>query len=456
MTVAPITVNGLNHYYGERELRRQALFDISVEIREGEIVILTGPSGSGKSTLLTLIGALRSAQEGSIRLLGHELQGSSEQTLVAARQHIGYIFQAHNLLEALTALQNVQVPLQVHNELDNEDIEKQAKHTLEAVGLGDKLQSHPSELSGGERQRVAIARALVVNPKILLADEATASLDKQTGRTVINLIKQLAQERGVTVVLVTHDNRILDVADRILTLEDGRLISLMNAVTSDTHHMLHTLARDIRKGEFVRKVEKLNVESFLELMEEITGEMQHLLDIVDLVQGDTFGSVCDQFTMAFIKKLIEIIGTEHVILTYIDPETQNLWKFDECEHGKLIKIETPIKQGGIAGLVASSGEAINVTDIDNEPRYNPLFDSKEGYNVRNLLCMPVKDSQDHTYAVVTLLNKRGEDPFSATDERKLKEFTKSIGLILESWWRMTCDCRTQGFGNIPTCCSETA
>ena len=181
MKASPIVIEGLNHYFGEGELRRQILFDITAEIRPGEIVLLTGPSGSGKTTLLTLIGALRTAQEGSLHVLGHELLSAGEQTLTEVRKRIGYIFQAHNLLEALTAQQNVQMALQIQPDLASKQYPQIAAETLGAVGLKDKIHSYPSALSGGERQRVAIARALAGAPDIILADEPTASLDKRTG-----------------------------------------------------------------------------------------------------------------------------------------------------------------------------------------------------------------------------------------------------------------------------------
>jgi putative ABC transport system ATP-binding protein len=219
-----ISIKNLDHYFGEGALRKQVLFDINLQINLGEIIIMTGPSGSGKTTLLTLCGGLRSAQSGSLKVLEQEMYGASAKQLTIARREHGYIFQAHNLHESLTALQNVKMGLELHPEYSIQAMQEKSIELLEIVGLGDRVNYLPENLSGGQKQRVAIARALVSQPKILLADEPTAALDKQSGRDVVDLMHKLAKEQGCTILLVTHDNRILDVADRIVNMEDGRLI----------------------------------------------------------------------------------------------------------------------------------------------------------------------------------------------------------------------------------------
>ena len=219
-----ISVDNLNHYFGEGALRKQVLFDINLEIKTGQIVIMTGPSGSGKTTLLTLMGGLRSAQAGSLKILTQEICNASKRQLTQLRRQIGYIFQAHNLMTFLTAKENVRMSLELHNELLDEDLDDKAIAILAKVGLENRVDYYPESLSGGQKQRVAIARALVSNPKIVLADEPTAALDKKSGRDVVELMQQLAKEQGCTILLVTHDNRILDIADRLIYLEDGRLI----------------------------------------------------------------------------------------------------------------------------------------------------------------------------------------------------------------------------------------
>jgi putative ABC transport system ATP-binding protein len=224
-----IDLDRVNHYFGSGRLRKQILFDVTATIQPGEVVIMMGPSGSGKTTLLTLIGALRSTQEGSMQVLGQELCGAAERRLVELRRNIGYIFQGHNLLNSLTARQNVQMSIELHPDIPADQIRDQAEAMLEAVGLKDWVNQYPHELSGGQKQRVAIARALVSQPKIILADEPTAALDKKSGRDVVEIMQSLAKKQGSAVLLVTHDNRILDVADRILQMEDGRLSTLENA-----------------------------------------------------------------------------------------------------------------------------------------------------------------------------------------------------------------------------------
>ena len=239
---APIALENVSYSYGKGDMRKQILFNISTSIQPGEIIILTGPSGSGKTTLLTMMGALRSAQEGSVRILGQELKAAKYRTQMKVRREIGYIFQSHNLLDCLSISQNVKMALQLAG-VSNRDGKARIKNVLERVGLGEHLHKYPSQLSGGQLQRAGIARALVNRPRIVLADEPTASLDKQSGRDVVELIQELAREDGAAVVLVTHDNRILDVADRILHLEDGHMKSLTEAVSEGTSRMLNLLEK---------------------------------------------------------------------------------------------------------------------------------------------------------------------------------------------------------------------
>lgn len=219
-----VMVKDVNFTYGKGESRVQVLFQNNLAIYPGEIVIMTGPSGSGKTTLLTLVGALRSLQDGSLMVLGQELRGLRPAQQVHVRRGIGFIFQQHNLFEALTAFQNVKIATQLHDYAPGKPA-LLAAQMLEAVQLGEHLHKKPHKLSGGQRQRVAIARALVNRPKFVIADEPTAALDKETGRLVVNILKDLARNHGAAVIIVTHDNRILDVADRIVKMVDGHIES---------------------------------------------------------------------------------------------------------------------------------------------------------------------------------------------------------------------------------------
>jgi putative ABC transport system ATP-binding protein len=218
-----VVVRDLSHWYGKGINRRQVLQGVNLAIAPGEVVLLTGPSGCGKTTLLTLIGALRQVQAGSVQVLGTELSGAAKSVQQQVRSRIGMIFQGHNLLRCLTAEQNVQMGADLLPALSYRARRDKAREWLRAVGLGDHLGKLPHDLSGGQKQRVAIARALAASPSLLLADEPTAALDRSTGREVVDLLKGLARDQGCGVLMVTHDPRILDVADRLVAMEDGQL-----------------------------------------------------------------------------------------------------------------------------------------------------------------------------------------------------------------------------------------
>lgn len=218
-----ISVRGLKHRYAEGDGVKEVLHGIDVDFYQGEIVIIMGPSGSGKSTLLKLIGAQLTLQEGEIIIGDENLKGASAEKLKQIRRKMGFIFQTHHLLNSIKVVQNVQLPL-AFDETANAEISRiRAMEALSTVGIAEQAQKYPAHLSGGQRQRVAIARALIRKPRIVLADEPTASLDQKSGREIVEIIRKMAKELGVTVVLVTHDNRILDIADRIISLVDGNL-----------------------------------------------------------------------------------------------------------------------------------------------------------------------------------------------------------------------------------------
>jgi len=221
---AAIELQHLCHWYGSGSMRRQVLQGVNLQVAAGEVVLLTGPSGCGKTTLLTLVGALRQVQEGAVRVLGQQLNGASRRERQVLRRSIGMIFQGHNLLRCLSAEQNVQMGSDLLLELSYRARRDQAREWLRAVGLGDELHKLPHDLSGGQKQRVAIARALAARPRLLLADEPTAALDSKTGREVVELLQRLAREQGCAVLMVTHDPRILDIADRLVRMEDGLLL----------------------------------------------------------------------------------------------------------------------------------------------------------------------------------------------------------------------------------------
>ncbi len=223
-TFGPAVVEAvdIHHHYGEGPQRVDVLFDINMQVREGELVIVTGPSGSGKTTLLTILGTMRKPSEGKLQLLGSDTTGLAGAELDALRNRIRFLFQKRNLLSSLTALQNVIAGVSTTPLADPNWDEPRARYLLGVLGLGDKGDAWPDELSGGQQQRVAIARVLIGLPDLIIADEPTSALDRVAGRLVVDQLKDLALRAKCAVVLSTHDERIFDVASRRLHIEDGR------------------------------------------------------------------------------------------------------------------------------------------------------------------------------------------------------------------------------------------
>ena len=208
---------------GEQPLR--VLKGIDLNIKTGDIQLLMGPSGSGKTTLLSILGGILTPTGGQVSLLGQEITELSRHKLAQFRlRNMGFIFQGFNLFPALTASENVESALNLKG-IKGREARQQAFKLLEQVGLDDKHKSLPSDLSGGQKQRIAIARSLAGKPRLIFADEPTAALDSQRGRAVIELLRSLAKEEGCTVVMVTHDSRIIDIADRVVYVEDGNISS---------------------------------------------------------------------------------------------------------------------------------------------------------------------------------------------------------------------------------------
>ena len=215
-----IKIKSLKKSYDNNQIK--ALNGIDLEIKEGEFVAIMGPSGSGKSTLLNMIGALDRADEGSVEVAGIDLCKAKNLNEFRSRE-IGFVFQMHNLIPNLTVIENVEIPM-YETPLSSDEMYKRALELLEAVGLKNKINQRPTKLSGGERQRVAIARALVNSPSIILADEPTGALDSKNGEIILNLLKDLHQKENVTVIVVTHEPSVGEMAERIIKVFDGRIV----------------------------------------------------------------------------------------------------------------------------------------------------------------------------------------------------------------------------------------
>jgi putative ABC transport system ATP-binding protein len=270
-----VRVENLNYFFGEGESRAQVLFDNRIAIEAGQLVVMTGPSGAGKTTLLTLVGTLRSVQEGRIDVLGQSLSELGRRELVAMRRNVGFIFQMHNLFDALSAYENVKMAMQL-GDCPVAEMRERGTAILDRLGLGNRVDYMPRSLSGGQRQRVAIARALVNRPKLVLADEPTAALDRESANKVVDLLKETTTDQGSTVVMVTHDHRIIEKADRLVHMVDGRIAS--DVVLHDA----------LRICEFLKTVDAFGYLTPLELtnVAEKMTKRQFIVDDVVIRQGE--------------------------------------------------------------------------------------------------------------------------------------------------------------------------
>lgn len=224
-----VRCRGLKKHYGEGSAAVAALRGVDLDVRGGELLMIVGPSGCGKTTLLSIITGILDQDEGECEVLGHDLlQMEAEARIRFRGEAIGFVFQAFNLLPALTALENASVPLLV-NGMKQKEAEEKTRQVLEAVGLGERSGAVPAQLSGGQQQRVAIARALVHNPRLMVCDEPTSNLDHRTGHEMMNILRDLAKTEERALIVVTHDSRIYDYADRFARMEDGQVVELLEA-----------------------------------------------------------------------------------------------------------------------------------------------------------------------------------------------------------------------------------
>ncbi len=431
MKPAPLlTLRDVRHGFGTGSAHKQVLHGIDMDLYPGEIVILTGPSGSGKTTLLTLGGALRTVQAGQVSAFGFELAGASPSTQLEVRRRIGFIFQQPNLLESLTAAQNVQLALAWKGPVPPQEARRLALDQLRAVGLGDFAERQPSQLSGGQRQRVAIARALVVQPKLILADEPTSALDRTTGREIVDLLQHLARREQCAILLVTHDHRILDIADRHLALEDGRLVSLAREASLQTHQVLDGLARASRAKDLTREIASLDEPQLFQFLAESTEELAQLGRGIDAARQHLATSLLDRLLVAATVKAGQWLEAERVTLFLVDQPARKLRsRVAQTDGLGMLSIEVSL-DAGIAGHVARHGEILNLSDAYTSPLFNPEVDQRTGYRTRSVLCVPLRDETHRVFAVAQALNKQGGAAFSTEDADRFQTLLHPLGRLL--------------------------
>jgi putative methionine-R-sulfoxide reductase with GAF domain len=264
---------------------------------------------------------------------------------------------------------------------------------------------------------------------MLLADEPTASLDKQSGREVVDRMKVLAKQHGTTILLVTHDNRILDIADRIVHLEDGRLSTFTDSVIANNRHMMEMLADNRQKQPIAEVIDELGEDEFRGMLQELTDESQRFLEATALANDVAFRSMLEQGLFAFTRKLGQLLDADRASLFLVEDDSLVLRVAEGIE--EMGEVRIPLGSG-IAGAAAQSGQTIRIDDAYSDPRFNPDVDRQTGYRTRSILSLPIKSSKGEVFAVAQLLNRRDGQPFDAGDEERFAGFVASLGVILET------------------------
>ncbi len=416
-----VSICEVSHHYGSGALRKQVLFDVTADVWPGEIVIVTGPSGSGKTTMLTLIGALRRVQQGSLRVFETDLQGAPAEVHVAVRQRIGYIFQLHNLLDDLTACQNVQMSLGPRG-LTSPAARSAALEMLASVGLTDYSASLPRELSGGQRQRAAIARALVRRPQLILADEPTSSLDKESGRSVVEMLHRLARRQGCAVLIVTHDHRILDVADRVMQLDDGRLRSFAEPVSINAVHLLTALARLPSESALMTALNRLNEADLLDLLGRLAAEAEQFLNVLGMSAHGQAGEVFYIVLKCVFVKVAELLRSDVAHLFSVDRERNGLRL--RASAGSGVMPAEPGRDRGLVVRVAETGHAAFSECTSESPGT-----ARGEEEPRNLMTLPLRDRLGRVLGVSQFV--RVGDHFTLADERTFRDYARTLSLVLE-------------------------
>jgi putative ABC transport system ATP-binding protein len=416
-----VSICNVSHSYGWGALRKQVLHDITADVRPGEIVIVTGPSGSGKTTMLTLMGALRSVQQGSLRVFGTELQGAPPQVHVSVRQQIGYIFQSHNLLDALTACQNVQMSLGPQG-LTSPSARSAALAMLDSVGLADHSTCLPRHLSGGQRQRAAIARALVRQPRLVLADEPTSSLDKESGRAVVEMLHRLARRQGCSVLIVTHDHRILDVADRVMQLDDGRLRSFAEPISTHAVHLLTALARLPEERDLMTVLNRLREPDLLELLGRVVAETEQFLNVLEMAAHTQVAGVYRVVLKCVFAKVAELLQSDGAHLFSLDRERNSL-------RLRVSEGEGPMTAGATPDWEIAAGVAETGHPVFSEWTGESSESEGTGEPSRHLMALPLRDRLGRMLGVSQFVKTR--NPFTLADERTFRDYARSLSLVLE-------------------------
>ena len=358
-----LSLRGVSYSYASAAGRRQVLRDVSADVWPGEIVLVVGPSGSGKTTMLTLAGALRSVESGSIVVLRQELSGATPRQSLGVRRRIGFIFQDHNLLESLSVLDNVRTALMPLGHRA-ENARQQCVEALRAVGLESYVHARPNQLSIGQQQRVAIARALVRKPELVLADEPTASLDAVSGREVVELLRQLARAQGCAIVIVTHDSRILDLADRNLAIEDGHLRSYTSMLTAESVHMMTVLAAFRDAEGLDRFWSQFGDADFLDLLRKLRLEATQFLNVMDFAFAGGISEWLEMLLQSVLRKAAGILGARQIaIRTTLGGGRDRVYAdagAGDCIEGELFRMELRDRSEAVIGVAEIRSSVANI------------------------------------------------------------------------------------------------
>ncbi|MGK7878452.1 MAG: cyclic peptide export ABC transporter [Xenococcaceae cyanobacterium] len=407
-------------YYRELEESHFTLGPINLTLYPGELVFIVGGNGSGKSTLAKIITGLYSPEEGKIKFADQTVDDYNREWY---RQHFSAIFADYYLFERLLGL-------------DEQNLDSNAQAYLQELELEKKVQIKEDKLSTialsqGQKKRLALLNAYLEDRPIYLFDEWASDQDPIFKRVFYNRILLDLKRQGKTIVVISHDDRYFHLADRIFRLDYGKLSATQGELLLHVGNLMSVIS-ETDESDIKEKIQNLSLQEFSYFLEELNKEFEQIFTTIHLLNDRSLNDKIEIIIETISLKIALILQAEQVTFFVVDKENGRLWsKNARGPGGELINIEIPLN-AGIAGYVATMGETVNIPDPYKDPRFNPQVDRNTGFRTRNILCLPIFNSQNEVFAVVQVLNKTGDKPFDSEEEQKFLELTQSLGMILET------------------------